>query len=73
MKVESLEPNFNPVVITIESRLELEWVLACLNRSINSAEKAAHVMGINLDIDKIDLLGIDMKFYELVRDQYKKL
>lgn len=37
MKVEQTK-EFNPVVITIESQDELNWLYACLNMSSGSAQ-----------------------------------
>lgn len=38
MKISSQEKVFEPVVITIESQDELNWLFACLNTSVSEAE-----------------------------------
>jgi len=74
MKIERAESKFEPVVITLESQEELEWLLACLNCSANSAKEQAKNFGLTLDLKNIiDDKKIDLKMFGAVRELWQNL
>ena len=48
MKIER-DKSFRPIVITIESLKELQWMYAIANTSVSTGYKAANELGYTID------------------------
>lgn len=48
MKIER-DNGFRPIVITVESLKELQWLYAIANTSVSEGYKAAHELGYTID------------------------
>lgn len=49
MKIERDNEPFKPIVITIESLKELQWMYAIANTSVSTGYKEAHELGYTID------------------------
>lgn len=71
MKAEKAKSGFQPITLTIESQVELDWIRAISNTGLADAKESAGTIGFKISGTDREICEAQMSLYNLLEDLSK--